>query len=281
MFSKSSPIKPFRYVDLCETQSSSSLCDVEIGKVRIDCCVRMSKTQWGKLHKKDSGVLYFDLTFHHALDCKLAEATITMKFYDNDKFRRQPDPSDLEVTEYYGPQILSGEPRQKRVLKTIEAKPRFGAYGLSAEGLKCSRTSDASYCSRWKFTSSRFAGSSKSDKHSRSTQYRELIWHLEENELERQSSRQPIVHTALAFHHHREPFFIDLEIQVKMHRWRDRIKQSLTSLPRNQKPRTIALVTPTSITSAMEDTKFSILAQRIDDEMKKQNMYLVPGECEL
>ncbi|KAK1144943.1 hypothetical protein N8T08_004658 [Aspergillus melleus] len=268
--------KPFKYVDVCQTQSSASLCDLKVGKLRVDCCFLMSKMRWGKLRGRDSGLMYLDLTFHQPADCKLAQATITMNFHDaGSDFRRHVriGASDLEVTEFFGPQTLSGEKRERQVSKTIEASPKIGAANASFEGIGLSRNSEVNYASRWKFTGTRFAADMSDDTCSRSSRYRQLVWHLEENELERQAVHHSIVHTALAFHHDSKPFYLDLQIEVKMQRWHQRFRQRLICPPRNRKAITRAKIEPVDTRSA--DPLFPSVARNLNQALIEENLHPV------
>jgi hypothetical protein len=273
--------KAFRYVEICQTQSSASLCDLKLGKLRIDCCFLVSKMRWGKHNDKDTGVMYLDLKFHQPTDCRVAQATITMDLHEIQEPRERALAwldSDLEVTEFFGPQALSGERRERQVSTLFEAKPSAGFAGATAEGFGWSRTSNEVYSSRWKFTGSRFTIDSSQDESRRSPfrRYRQLVWHLEENELERQSVHRSIVHSALAFHHRSKPFYIDLNIQVKMHRWHHRVKQHLICPPRNRKATTRAKIEPDD--NAESDTEFAQLVRDLDRSMTEANLHPVEGK---
>ncbi|KAF4230458.1 hypothetical protein CNMCM6805_000726 [Aspergillus fumigatiaffinis] len=232
-------IKSFKYVDVCQSQSSASLCDLKVGKVRVDCCFLLSKMQWGQLDGKDSGLMYLDLTFHQPSDLGRNE---------NDKY-----------------------PRASKV------HPKIGAAPFSAEGIGLSAKTEASYSSRWKFTGTRFAiADSTKDGTSRSSQYRQLVWHLEENGLEQQAVHHSIVHTALAFHHGCEPFYLDLQIQIKMRRWHRRLMQNLTCPPPGRKSCTRAKIEPGSQGSrAAADSRFPQLARNLDQAMTEANLHPV------
>ncbi|RAK85672.1 hypothetical protein BO79DRAFT_247424 [Aspergillus costaricaensis CBS 115574] len=265
-----SQTKPFRYVDVCQVRSSASLGEVKVGKVRVDGCFLMSKTQWGKFRGQDAGLMYLDLTFHQPADCKLAQATITMNFRETERRRRQTNTSSLEITEFFGPQILTGEKRERQVSKTFEATPKVGAANASVEGIGISRKSQANYASRWKFTGSRFTNDSGDDSDISSSRYRQLVWHLEENELERQAVHHSIVHTALAFHHDPSPFYLDLQIEVKMQRWHQRILQRLLCPPRDQKALTRAKIKP--VIPETDDPLFTKLVKNINQTMVEENL---------
>ncbi|KAL4889456.1 hypothetical protein BDV59DRAFT_118257 [Aspergillus ambiguus] len=271
-------VKPFKYVDVCQTQSSASLCDLKVGKVRVDCCFLMSKMRWGQLRDQDSGLMYLDLTFHQPADCKLAQATVTMNFHDSQNLRFAV--SNLEVTEFFGPQTLSGEKRERQVSKTFEANPKIGAAHASVEGIGMSRNSEVSYASRWKFTGMRFVADSSDDIYSRRShicsrrsQYRQLVWHLEENELERQAVHHPVVHTALAFHHDPRPFYLDLQIEVKMQRWHRRLRQLLVCPPRHRGTLTRARIDP--LRNKVADPMFAQLARNLNQALIEENLHPV------
>lgn len=273
--------QPMRYVDICQKQSSASLCDVKVGRTRIDCCFLMSKTRWGQLHNKPSGVMYLDLTFHQPADCKLAEATITMNFQHAHAIRHSPA-KNLEVTEFFGPKILSGEKRERQVSTTLEVNPKVGSGGINIEGGGWARRSDASYASRWKFTGSRFAAepsSSHDALHSRRSQYQQLVWHLDENELDKQVIHHSTVHSAVAFHHDSEPFFLDLQIEIKLHRWHHRLKQRLVYPPRSRTAYTRASIHTTS--NVDPDPNFAQLATNLDHTMIDMNLHPVVGRFTL
>ncbi|PYI09515.1 hypothetical protein BO78DRAFT_308414 [Aspergillus sclerotiicarbonarius CBS 121057] len=260
--------KPFKYVQVCQSQSSASLCDVKTGKVRVDCCFLMSKTRWGELHGHPLGLMYLDLTFHQPAECKLAHATITMTFRNMGRSR-----PGLEVTEFFGPQSLSGEKRERQVSTTLEANPKIGAATANVEGIGLSRKSAVTHASRWKFTGSRFAAEPSIMKATRSSQYRQLVWHLEENELEQQAVHHSTVHTGVAFHHTLEPFYLDLQIEVKMQRWHHRIRQHLVCPPRNRKALTRAKIDPVS--SKTVDPSFPQLAMDLNQAMIEKNLHPV------
>ncbi|GKZ38163.1 hypothetical protein AbraIFM66950_010158 [Aspergillus brasiliensis] len=235
----------------------------------------MSKTQWGELRGQDAGLMYLDLTFHQPADCKLSQATITMNFHEaSERPRRLRNSSDLEITEFFGPQTLTGEKRERQVSKTFEAIPKVGAANASVEGIGISRKSQVNYASRWKFTGSRFTNDSDDYSYRpSSSRYRQLVWHLEENELERQAVHHSVVHTALAFHHDSSPFYLDLQIEVKMRRWHHRVRQRLICPPRGQKALTRAKITP--VVSGTDDPHFSNLVRNIDQAMVQANLHPV------
>ncbi|EAU34267.1 predicted protein [Aspergillus terreus NIH2624] len=139
-----------------------------------------------------------------------------------------------------------------------------------------SSRSEVSYASRWKFTGTRFAASSNDlsdDLFTRSSRYRQLVWHLEENELERQPVHPPVVHTALVFHHDSSPFYLDLQIEVKMRRWRHRIQQRLICPPRGRRAMTRTKIEPAPNKKA--DPQFPQLARNLNQALIEENLHPV------
>ncbi|GAQ43005.1 hypothetical protein AtubIFM56815_008456 [Aspergillus tubingensis] len=265
--------EPFRHVDVCRKQSSASLGSLKFGKLRVDCCWLKSKTQWGKLRGQDTGLIYLNLTFHQPADCKLSQATITINFHEVEYFSGRNPKSDLEITEFFGPQILTGEKRERQVSETLEAIPRVGAANVNVEGIGVSRKSQVTYASRWKFTGSRFTDNSLDDSYVASSRYRQLIWHLEENDLDRQAVHHSIVHTALAFHHDTFPFYIVLQIEVKMQRRHHRALQHLVCPPRGRNAPFRTTIEP--VGSKTDDPKFARLVRNIDQAMVRKNLHPV------
>ncbi|BAE61461.1 unnamed protein product [Aspergillus oryzae RIB40] len=261
--------KPFRYVEFCQNQTSASLCEHQARKVRVDCCFLFSKTQWGQLDDRDSGLMYLDLTFHQPSECKLANATITMTFNHTNEQRGGLKDS-VEVTEFFGPQMLSGEKKERHISKCFYMNPKFGAANASFEGVGGSRTSDATLSSRWKFTGSRFTVNDPLSRRSNRA-YRQLVWHLEENDLERQAIHNPVIHTALAFHHQSKPFYLDLEIKAKLHSWHHRFKQHLVYPPPSQVSRTRAKIDP----GVETDPFFAKTARNLNRSMIEANLHPV------
>ncbi|GIJ84824.1 hypothetical protein Asppvi_003675 [Aspergillus pseudoviridinutans] len=268
--------KPSKFVEICDTQSSASLCNLRFERAQVDCCFLMSKSKWGQLNGKDSGVMYLDLTFHQPADYKLAQATVTMDFSEiqASDLPSNPKSKELEVTEFYGPRILSGERRERQVSTSFDVDPKIGIPNASVEGINWSRKSDITYASRWTFTGSRFAAGSTGTSDIQESRYRQIVWHLHENKLESQVVHHSTVHSALAFHHGMEPFYVDLKIELKMHRLHQRIKQHLVYLPRNRRSCTRTKVQPRPATLD-KNLQFEQLVKELDYTMTTANLHPV------
>ncbi|KAJ5890365.1 uncharacterized protein N7473_006593 [Penicillium subrubescens] len=201
--------------------------------------------------------------------------------YCHHGFPRIPDPkvpspelsqetSDLEVTEFFGPQTLTAEKRERLLSTTLEANPTVGVAGATFQGTKFARSSVTSYASRWQFEGSRFATDYSVGNNSRNRRYRRVVWHLQENELEKQALQQNIVHSAVAFTHQSKPFYLDVKIEARLQRWHDRLKQKLVSPPRNRK--TCARAAIQTSTRNSIDANFAKLARDL-------TLFLVGSSC--
>ncbi|CAI7613400.1 unnamed protein product [Penicillium glandicola] len=187
----------------------------------------------------------------------------------------QSHPTDLEVTEYFGPRILTGERRERKISTNTCFYPKVGTpLGLSAEVGGLSRNTEVCHASRWKFTGTRLAAETPSNSQTRHSSCRQLVWHLEENKLEQQAFHQPTFHSAVAFNHDSQPFYLDIKIEAKMQRWRDRFKQSIVYPPRNRKSYTKALIEPKKEIETSESFRNTIL--NLEQTMVERNLHPVP-----
>jgi hypothetical protein len=268
------PEKSTKYIEFCERQSSASLGHHKIGTVRVDCCFLLSKTQWGKLEDKQAGLMYLDLTFHQPKECRLANATVTLTFREMHGVPNTKQGA-LEVTEYFGPQTLIGEKREQHVTKNIEIKPKLGAMYATIGGLGGDRSTEITYASRWKFEGKRFPA----DKSRQTAQgrYRQVEWHLEESELERQIVHSPTIHTGVVFEYEGLPFFLDLQIKGKLQRRHQRVLQRLVCPPRNRTARTTALIKAPEGTGA-SDFSLNDFAEGLNRTMIESNLRPISGK---
>ncbi|RYP68791.1 hypothetical protein DL770_008373 [Monosporascus sp. CRB-9-2] len=209
----------------------------EIGKVKVDCRFQFKKSQWGVLGPKrhPAGIIYLDLNFHQPADCRLKSATVTVTLDDgtgdvSSKHRhsgRQPYAPNIpaQITPWYGPKQLSGQPR--RILKTkrsnmtpfIEAMGMVGAGGIG-------RDSEETFVqeSRWTFAGQLLPGE-------KTSAYTTIQWELTENELESQPTHSSVIHTAFAFEHEGQPFLMRVGVSGKLKCMNDRMKHQFKKFP--------------------------------------------------
>ncbi|PGH18771.1 hypothetical protein AJ79_00184 [Helicocarpus griseus UAMH5409] len=186
-----------------------------------------------------------------------------MTFHDIDigHNSKQPSSPALEVTDYFGPQALTGEKREVNVTNAIEANPKVGGMHGTLEGFGASKTSRATYAARWKFSGERFASAASGAKEGSSlgSQYRELVWHLEENELEKQA-----VHSS---------------ISAKLRKLRHRFLKRLQCPPPEKMAHTRARIEPGIGGTQMTGKDFPHAVRNINGITTKMNLHpVVDGE---
>jgi hypothetical protein len=275
------PAKSSKYIQFHESQSSASLADHKIGSVRVNCCFLLSKTTWGELDGKKAGLMYLDLTFHQPEECMLASATVTLTLLPviDNATTEDFDPG-LEVTEYFGPQVLTGEKTEISISKKLMVQPEAGAYGFTVGGIGYERGKESTLVKRWKFEGKRFPADTRDKSISvtaNSSRYRQIVWHLEENHLERQPIHRPTIHTGLVFEHEAHPFLLNLQVKGKLRRRHQHFLQKLVCPPRNRTAQTTALVEAGKLSTG-KNGHLKDLAQGLDQAMTGKNGNPVPGE---
>ncbi|RAH48740.1 uncharacterized protein BO95DRAFT_330729, partial [Aspergillus brunneoviolaceus CBS 621.78] len=222
----------------------ANLCYRKVGNVNADCRLRVSKSQWGQLGEQNTsaGVVYMDLAFEQSPLCVLRSASVTISLEDITSSRRAPTdghrfswrrrqseihlpaPLDLRMTDYYGPKSLSGEPSRVTVKKALNLTPGVNVLGSGGGGLGMNKAKQTSYESRWSFTGRLLP----TPPHS--SAYRTLKWEFHESDPDHQALRRSMFHTAFAFHHDNQSFHMKVEIQGKLHRHRDRLKNRVRQM---------------------------------------------------
>ncbi|BCR89970.1 uncharacterized protein ACHE_51168A [Aspergillus chevalieri] len=205
--------------------SSASLGSRNLGKVRVDCRFRLSESQWGVLNQSTpAGVLYVDLNFDQPQDCRLKSATVLMTL-DKEKPVSTATPLNrdtLQLTDYYGPKHLSGEPTTLPRRRVYQFMPEVNAMGCSGGGVGVNSEKTTNEVRRWMFTGQLMPGKAPNN----AVAYRTLKWELTENDLDSQSFHNNVIRTGFAFEHDREAFRIRVEIQGKLQKRTHQLKES-------------------------------------------------------
>lgn len=73
-----------RYFQQFDNFSMASLGHRGLGKVKVDCRFRLSKSKWGVLGETENpaGIIYMDLSFHQPKDYRLTNATVLVTLDD-------------------------------------------------------------------------------------------------------------------------------------------------------------------------------------------------------
>ncbi|QKX54155.1 uncharacterized protein TRUGW13939_01239 [Talaromyces rugulosus] len=190
-----------RYEEL-DHLSSASLCYREIGKVKVDCRFRLSKSQWGVLgeDKNPAGILYMDLGFDQPQDFRLKSATVLVTLqYGGRTVNRN---NNLHITDYYGPKNLRGIPTSIDTKQTYRITPNVAVLGNGIGGLGVNKEKYFSHSEFWSFTGQLLPGKSN---YRTEVAYRTVKWELTENELDQQPLHSNVIHTAFTFQHENDP----------------------------------------------------------------------------
>lgn len=272
--------KQSKYIELCGDRKAVSLLQHNIRAVQIDCCFRFANTKWGHIDNASSGVIFIDLTIQQPEDCRLTNAltTITLTPADSKVSKAesetqnrnkttkgapivQPEPSSsgLEITDFFGPREIYGNPHEASISTKYRFQPDINAPLVTIGGVGVEHTKESTDTRRWKFEGWRRGVVCEEDmtfrtkgwkKHnSRPTddtkaetiksaypaaRYRQILWRLEENQHETQVSRSPTFHTAFAFEHGNKPFFLDVEFEGKLRHRHHRALERLVFPPKRK-----------------------------------------------
>ncbi|KAI0889021.1 uncharacterized protein GGS22DRAFT_66170 [Annulohypoxylon maeteangense] len=187
----------------------------KIGDVDVACRFRFRESRWGVLtpDKNPGGVVYLDLTFTEPQECRLRGATILLTLDEKDEDLRRhfsaENPSTnvkvpVQITKH-GPQILHGQLDEALKIEKNSFTPWIDAGGFAGAG-GIGRNSEKRYIQRsqWKFSSQPIPN--------RFQKATTLRWDLVESELDRQPRHDNTFHTAFAFEHDGQPFFMQVEV---------------------------------------------------------------------
>jgi hypothetical protein len=227
-----------RSFECYDTLSSANVGAKEIGKVKVDCRFRLSKSKWGVLGNAERpvGIVYLDLNFDQPKDCRLSSATVLVtldhEIVDEERDRRQQvaiisQGGSLQMTDYFGPKQLSGKPTTVHTKSTYRFTPEFNVMGNGIGGLGKDKETTRLFTGRWAFTGKLHSGETAA--------CRALKWELSENELDLQSQTRSIFHTGFTFEHTLRPCYMRVEITGKLQRMRDYIRSMKFPAPRPKK----------------------------------------------
>ncbi|OBT82905.1 hypothetical protein VE02_08575 [Pseudogymnoascus sp. 03VT05] len=270
-----------RSFECFDTLSSASVGNRELGKVKIDCRFRLSKSKWGVLGnaERSAGILYMDLCFDQPKDCRLSSATVLLTLDHEigvEEKDRRPEPvsisraSSLQMTNYFGPRQLSGKQTAVKMKSIYRLTPEVNVMGTGLGGLGKDVETTREVTSRWTFTGQLQAG--------KTAAYRTLKWELSENELDLQSLHSSTIHTGFAFEHDQKPCYLRVEITGKLQRVRDRIRKNLKFPPQRPKHQGETIVKIDLGPQHKFDTRLDSLADGLAMAMEMENYGKIPVE---
>ncbi|KAI3318047.1 hypothetical protein HD806DRAFT_512938 [Xylariaceae sp. AK1471] len=252
--------------------SNGSLGTKSLGQVTVDCLFQYKKSHWGVLteEKNPAGIIYLDLNFHQPGDRRLKTATITVTLDDDSEellrhFSGQSSSDAAKIPVHigdYGPTQIVGEAKEADKIVEHNAAPEIDAGGFVGIG-NMGRKSEKSFTQEYRWT---FLGQKKPAK-KHSSLYKILTWSLTENELNTQSFHHPTLHTAFAFQHGRQPFFIQVAIDGTLKSKRSGFRQIFSSWKDERFATTLVNFNGGEQFSKVLDQ----VAEGLPDEMEKAN----------
>lgn len=184
----------------------------------------------------------------------------------------------VQVLDRYGPKQLSGEQRIMPVKKTYHATPHVDVLGNGAGGLGVDIEKTRIYASRWTFRGDLMPGKDKRRKGVRGTVYKSIKWELSENDIETQTVHSNVIHTGFAFQHEGKPCYLRVEIDGKLYRTRDRIKNKFKFPPEHRKEQGSTLTLIDLSRSEEYNQRLDHIANGLSRAMELENYTEIPME---
>ncbi|KAI0433023.1 hypothetical protein F5Y09DRAFT_108263 [Xylaria sp. FL1042] len=258
--------------------STHFLGEGNIGEMEVACKFLFQKSRWGVLNHEQNpaGIMYLDLVFTEPPGCSLRGASIVLTLDEHDedlqhhfsvknKARNQ---LPVHVTEH-GPHNIVGQLKTREKLRTRQFIPSLNAGGFVELGGmgQTSKTREVQE-SQWRFSSQTMP-----DKTGHATTLR---WDLSESDLDRHPTHTNTFHTAFAFQHDGQPFFIRLEVSGTLENTVSNViyktKKRLRKLRFPGKPQTVTTLVNFGGRNNCYTQPLDELAQTIPSEMVHANM---------
>ncbi|KAH7313827.1 hypothetical protein B0I35DRAFT_435928 [Stachybotrys elegans] len=247
----------------------------DIGKVDVDCKLRLSDSKCGVLGRSNqpAAIMYMDLAFNQPSDCRLARATVRITLEEHSA-SPPPYASSLGMTDDFGPHMLCGPLKTEAASSENRLTPFIEYAGVGMGGLGQVESKMSLHERRWTFGGHLVPPNRSAPLSMRNGSYRTLQWDLEENSFEPQALHRQVFRTAFVFEHDVTPFVLNVEIDGKLQRRRDRIRHF--SFPQSQRrwdgtTRTLIDLTPQYRPNAPSFKRLDQLAARIRDELTDLN----------
>ncbi|TLD14083.1 uncharacterized protein PgNI_03105 [Pyricularia grisea] len=266
-----------------------------ISKVNIECKYRWRQSQWGLIGTQSSpaGIIYMDILFHQPDGFWLESATVYVTIGEDEhltyalgkpkKERRSqrhahsPEQyrlGDLEysvqMSEHYGPKLLTGTKTLRQEVKTSEFLPTLGVMGmaeLGGVGHRSSYVQERVDC--WKFQGNVVRPQGQPG-------FRTLRWDLTENKFEPNQPHSPEYHTAFAFEHSRRPMYMRVEIEGKLKSRSQRIFHRTCHFSSAMGNKDNSTLTHMDLRRLMPLRRLDEVARGLDMAMQMKNCEKVP-----
>lgn len=253
-----------------------------IGEMEVACNFLFTESKWGILSQAQNpgGVVYLDLVFTEPPGCRLRGATVLLSLDEEDEDLRRYFAADkprkphvpVQIIEH-GPQKLHGEMRE--VLKATRKffTPQVNAGGFGGFG-GVGRESEQQELksSQWRLSSHPLPNHL-----GRPTTLR---WDLSENELDLQPRHNNKFHTAFAFEHDGQPFFMQVEVSGHLEsttsHLRHKVKQRFKRFKFPSEPQSATTLVNFGGRNNAYKTPLDELVKAIPLQMVLKNMKQVP-----
>ncbi|OQE06639.1 hypothetical protein PENVUL_c017G06132 [Penicillium vulpinum] len=198
----------------------------------------------------------------------------------------------LQVTPYYGPHELAGKPTQVTIKETQRFTPEINVLGQGGGGVGYDHEKSIEQTSQWTFTGKVLSGTQSQHTYSaigssrprrnhrrpnpEPSVYRTMKWELNEDDNQAQSQHSSVIHTAFAFEHDMEPFYIRIDIQGKLQRRSEQFKGNMKQLFRfpskTKKDQGTALIRVYPDKTTNQTRRLDRIAQGLSLSMERLNM---------
>lgn len=260
--------------------SQASLGSAKFGKVRVDCRFLFTKSKWGVMgkHETPAGIVYLDLTFHEPKGCRLHSATVTVTLDDRDmelssviRPRSWSSMGPVQMTDCYGPKCFVGPDKSVQKKKIIRFNPSIDAAGFGGSLVDFCGESSFTSSSRWRFSSHLIPGEN------RDWTYESIQWELSENDIEREAAHSDTIHTAFAFQHGKQPFFMKVDVDGHLKGMRGMLQNKLSQFRASTKSDDSTAVTLISFGEEHRFTRsLDLAAKNLHFEMEQANLLSIP-----
>ncbi|WYZ45953.1 hypothetical protein EsH8_IX_000178 [Colletotrichum jinshuiense] len=274
-----------------EAARGSHLCvgSGAIGKVEIECKYHWRKAQWGVLgpYRHPAGIVYIDMTIKqppgHSLSNASVLITLTEQDHVGDNGRRDRkhiqrtslnSEHAVQVTEFFGPQSLTGPKIVASEVKEKAFEPTLGAGGFFELGGMGSRRN----VSRELVDSWTFKGTVKRAKDGEG--FRSLEWELKESKTEINPFRHHIFHTGFAFEHSGRPVTMCVEVEGRLKNKMRQSKHRLLRFCSKSGDTDNSMLTQIDLSSSTTAFQRQLdgIAHGLNMAMQKENLELTPVE---
>lgn len=185
-----------------------------------------------------------------------------------------------QFTHDFGPRQLMGRPTPVTTKKTRHLTPQVNVLGNGGGGLGWEIEQSIEHSSRWSFTGNLIPGS-RLEENTLDRAYRTLKWELSEDEFQPLTTHNNTFHTAFTLEHANQEFFLRIEIQGKLEKKQDRMKNNVKHLfkfprgPSGSPGVSLTRFPPQEVESI---TRLDNIAQGLSYDMECLNLQAIPPE---